>query len=541
MTATLISKKRLDQEARLGIWPNQILTEYLDRHADEQPDVPAIIAANCETGDVVTVTFGELHERTARIAQGLTNLGVTKGEVVSFQLPNCWEFIAVHLACLRIGAISNPLMPIFRHRELSFMLENAGSRVFIAPTHFRGFDHGTLALRLREEITTLEHVILIDGPNDASFEKILLSQEPRAGFLSGSMLDPNDVIQLLYTSGTTGKPKGVLHTSNTLIGTTQVFMERMELGDGDVVFMPSPLAHQSGFTYGMIVALLGGIPLLMQDIWDPARAAELIAAYNATYTFSSTPFLADLAGLEGIEKHDLSAFRLFVTSGAPIPPPLVAAARKKINATIVAGWGMTECGIATTTLLDEKKVLSSDGIALPGEEICIIDSNGKTLGPEQEGRLMMRGAALFVGYFNQPDQYDVDDEGWFDTGDIGRMDEDNYLRICGREKDIVIRGGENIPVVEIENVIYKMPEIADAAIVAMPDPRLIERACLFATPKQGARLTLNDVTGFLAEMNVSKQFWPERFELIDDMPRTPSGKIQKFVLREMAKNFTSAN
>ncbi|MBZ0218456.1 MAG: AMP-binding protein [Fimbriimonadaceae bacterium] len=540
MTSGLISKKRLEREAQLGIWPNRILTEYLDRYCREKPDAPAIIAVNSTSRQTTIVTYRDLHERAARIACGLTNLGVTKGEVVSFQLPNWWEFVAVHLACLRIGAISNPLMPIFRHRELSFMLENAGSRVFIAPENFRGFDHGALARQLCQEIQTLEHVILVDGSRGCSFEAQLLSEEPEDRFSVGCVLDPNDIVQLLYTSGTTGKPKGVMHTSNTLIGTTQVFMERMQLGVGEVVFMPSPFAHQAGFTYGMIVAMLCGAPLLTLDIWEPELAAELIETYGATYTFSATPFLADLAGLAGIEQRNLSAFRLFVTSGAPIPPPLVAAARTKIKAAIVSGWGMTECGIVTTTMLDDAKVLTSDGVALPGEETRIVDNAGKTLPPGEEGRLLMRGAALFVGYFKQPDLYDVDEDGWFDTGDIGRMDEDGYLRICGREKDIVIRGGENIPVVEIENVIYEMPEVADAAIVAMPDPRLVERACLFATAKPGKHLTLEDVTGFLDCKNVAKQFWPERIEVIEDMPRTPSGKIQKFILREVAKNFTSA-
>ena len=199
---------------------------------------------------------------------------------------------------------------------------------------------------------------------------------------------------------------------------------------------------------------------------------------------------------------------------------------------------MTENGCVTTTDLSGHKVLESDGKALPGEEVRVVDDTGAVVAAGTPGNLQFRGAANFVGYLKRSEFYRFDDDGWFDTGDLARMDEEGYIRIEGRKKDIIIRGGENIPVVEIENALYRMPEIRDAAVVAMPDPRLAERACAFATLVPGATLTLERVKGFLEDEQIAKQFWPERLEVIGDMPRTPSGKIQKFVLRERAQNFS---
>lgn len=538
MEGVFLDERRLELERSHGIWPDRVVTDYFDRWVADRPDDTAIIAFRDEDATTTRITWRELARTVTAIAHGLAKCGVAKGDVVSFQLPNWWEFVAVHLACVRIGAVSNPLMPIFRHRELSFMVAHAESKVLIAPTRFRGFDHGELALALARELPSLRHVFLVGGEGEHSFADSLLAGMQGGAIEPGAKLGPNDVVQLLYTSGTTGEPKGAMHTSNTLIGTTLSFAERMQLGSDDVVFMPSPLAHQIGFEYGLLVSVLLGAPLVLMDIWSPARAVELLEEHRATYMFAATPFLADLASFPNIETRALDAFRVFVTSGAPIPPVLVRAAQEKLGAHIVAGWGMTECGILTTTDLSGHKVHESDGYPLPHEEVRIVDEQGNEVLREQEGTLKIRGPALFVGYLKRPKLYDVDAEGWFDTGDIARMDLQGYIRICGRKKDIIIRGGENIPVVQIESALYKMPQVAEVAIVAMPDLRLGERACAFVVLRPGGRITMKDVRSFLVDEGVAKQFWPERIELLEQMPRTPTGKIQKFALREIAKSLS---
>ena len=541
MEGVVLGRDRLELERRRGIWPDQVVSEYFDRWLREKPEATAIIAYREEQGTTTRLSWRELGEAVSRIATGLGKRGVVKGDVVSIQLPNWWQFVAVHLACVRIGAITNPLMPIFRMREMAFMLKHAESKVLIVPHRFRGFDHAALARELQGQLPKLTHVIVIDDEGAADGYETFAAAfggNGAAAVSSGTALAPNDVMQLLFTSGTTGESKGVLHTSNTLLGTILQFAKRMELGAGEIIFMPSPLAHQAGFAYGLTMGLIVGAPIVLLDVWNAERAVELIEQHGATMTFAATPFLADLANFPGVESRRLDAFRLFITSGASIPPVLVDRAQQTLHTTIIASWGMTECSSATTTLLSGHKVLESDGCAVPGAEVRIVDSDGREAPRGEPGELQYRGAALFVGYLKRPHLYVLDAEGWFNTGDIARMDEEGYIRICGREKDIIIRGGENIPVVEVESAIYKMPQISEVAIVAMPDPRMQERACAFVTLRPGQRLSLDDLKSHLAAEGLSKQFWPERLEVIEQMPSTPTGKIQKFVLREMAKALT---
>jgi len=546
MDGVFLEPARLGLERSRGIWPDRVISEYFDRWLQEKPEATAIISYREELGTTTRLSWRDLGDAVSRITVGLSARGVVKGDVVSVQLPNCWQFVAVHLACVRIGAITNPLMPIFRMREMAFMVRHAESKVLIVPHRFRGFDHAALGRELQGQLPSLRHVIVIDdeGTTDGyeTFAAAFGSSGDggEAAASRGTALAPNDVMQLLYTSGTTGESKGVLHTSNTLLGTILQFVKRMELEASDVIFMPSPLAHQVGFAYGITMALILGAPIVLLDVWNAARAVELMEQHRATVIFAATPFLADLANFPGVESRRLDAFRLFITSGAPIPPVLVERAQKALHVTVIASWGMTECCSATTTLLSGHKAMESDGCTMPGMEVRIVDSNGAEAPRGQPGALKCRGAALFVGYLKRPHLYAVDAEGWFDTGDIARMDEEGYIRICGREKDIIIRGGENIPVVEVESAIYKMPQVSEVAIVTMPDARMQERACAFVTLRPGQRLSFDELRSHLAGEGLSKHFWPERLEILEQMPCTPTGKIQKFVLREMAKALSVA-
>jgi cyclohexanecarboxylate-CoA ligase len=538
MDPLLLGEERLALERSRGLWPGRVITDYLDRWVAEKPDALALVSWREEQGALLRLSYRELAGRAARAAHALASCGVGRGDVVAFQLPNCWQFLAAHLGCVRLGAVSNPLMPIFRHRELSFMLRHGEARVLIAPARFRGFEHGALARRLGAELR-LSRVLLADSEGEDSFEAVLgaAGEDPCA---RGARLQPDDVMQLLYTSGTTGEPKGVLHTSNTILSAVREYAKRMGIGASDVIFMPSPLGHQLGFCYGLQMALMLGIPLVLTDLWNPERALELMRAHGATFTFGATPFLADLAGLPGVERRRPPRLRMFASSGAPIPPPVVEAARARLGVKVATCWGMTECASVTITPPDEHKVLESDGCALPNGEVRVLAADGSEAPRGAVGSLQVRGSSLFVGYLKRPELSRLHEGGWFDTGDIARMDEEGYIRICGRSKDVIIRGGENIPVVEIEGALYRMAEVADAAIVAMPDPRLQERACAFVTLRPGSRLSLAAVCKHLAAEGFSKHFWPERLEVVEQMPRTATGKIQKFVLREAAKKLAAA-
>jgi len=534
-----LDQARIDREAALGNWPDQTLLDSLEETVRTRPDDIALIGVRSASGACVELTYAELNERAGLIAANLRRLGVAMGDIVSFQLPNWWQFVAIHLACLRIGAISNPLMPIFRSRELEFMVGFAESKVLIVPADFGKFDYCAMALELQVKLDTLQHVLVIGGEGEASFEDVLLGDHGVEPILEGTPINPNTVIELLYTSGTTGQPKGVMHTSNTLLTSVIQVSDRLQLGPDDIGLMPAPLAHQVGFCFGMTMAIYLGIPVVLMDAWIPARGAELIERHGVTFTCASTPFITDLNTLADVEKRNLERFTKFFTSGAPIQQSVIDDAIEILGVELIAGWGMSEVIQATATqALTADSGPLTDGTTFPGCEVRIVDADDVELPRGTEGRLQFRGSTQFVGYFARPELNDIDEEGWFETGDLARMDEEGNIRIVGRSKDIIIRGGENIPVFEIESLIFDMPEVESVAVVAMPDERLGERACAFVALQPGASLTFEDMIAYLETRDLARQYLPERLELIEEMPRTPSGKIQKFVLRNIASGFS---
>ncbi|MGN6584608.1 MAG: cyclohexanecarboxylate-CoA ligase [Rhizobiaceae bacterium] len=523
-----------------GLWRDKSLLDHLDRVLEISPDKEALVVYRTDAAPERRMTYREIDALATRLAAGLKAHGVGRGDVVSFQLPNWWEFFVLHVACLKIGAVSNPLMVIFRERELRFMLRLAASRIFIVPKTFRGFDYAAMAKGLKDELHELQHVFVVDGEGPEAFTALVESggndapsREERAA--------PDDVIQLLYTSGTTGEPKGVTHSSNTMLANLEPFAERLGLRGEDVIHMPSPMGHQLGFMYGLVLPVMLGAKAVLQDIFDPKVMARQIADEKATFTMGATPFLSGFVDHVAESGSGTPSLRVFVSAGAPIPRALVTKARETLGAAIISGWGMSENGAVTTTRLDDPEELTTntDGCALPGMEVKVVNQNGKTVSPGEEGRLMVRGCSNFVGYHKRPELGKYDEEGWFDTGDIARMDANGYIRICGRAKDIIMRGGENIPVVEVEGLLYKHPAISGVAIVGYPDRRLGERACAFVTLHAGASLTFEEMTDFLKAQKMAIQYIPERLEIVTELPRTPSGKIQKFKLRDTIAKATA--
>lgn len=530
-----------DMKARIR---NRLVTEFLDEAAERTPDKVAVTGRSSMLGLTTTLSFRQLRLLVDRIAAGLAGLGVEQGEVVSCQLPNWWQVVALHLACVRIGAITNPLMPIFRQRELRQMLGFAESKVLVVPRLFRGCDHPALIAEIRPELPALKHVLVIGGDGPDSFERCLVDRrwedevDTRALFETRRPA-PDDVVQLLYTSGTTGAPKGVLHTSRSLLSSLHEYVARLGLNRDDVLLMSSPMGHQTGFQYGIVLATMLGAKLVLQDVWNGGEALRLIQDERVTWSKGSTPFLTDLADSPVMDRADLRSFRMFVSSGAPIPPALVERATRRLGIAVISGWGMSETGTTTTTVPgdSEDRIFGTDGVALPGMEVRIVDQEGRLVTPGVEGVLQARGIGLFKGYFRHPNPARVfTPEGWFDTGDLARMDATGYIRITGRSKDIIIRGGENVPVVEVEQLLYRHPAVKAAAIVGYPDPRLGERACAFVVLKEGAALDFAGMVAWLEQSQLARQYFPEQLQIMDALPSTLTGKIQKFQLRTMAKD-----
>ena len=544
--AILSAQRRADLSAR-GLWLNRLFSDALDEVAARDPDAVAIVDHNSMTDTATRMTYGELQRVSVRLACALAAHGVERGDVVAVQLPNWWHYAALYIACVRIGAVINPLMPVFRERELEYMLGFAEAKVWVVPRAFRGFDYPAMAAGLRNALPKLGQVFVVGGADaQSSFEAALLeraweNEVDSAALFASRRMTADDVTEIMYTSGTTGQPKGVMHTANTLMCKCLLASELFGFGSADTIFMGSPLAHQTGFLYAALFSIYHGAKCVLQDIWEPLRASRVIAAEACTITLGATPFLSDLVHNEAAHAYDTSCLRLFLCSGAPIPRVLVEDARASHpNMYVMSAWGMTEMGITTATYPGDPlgKVLDTDGRALPHQTVRVLDEQDAVVPPGVEGRLQARCATTFVGYLKRPQAYGVDDAGWIETGDNARMDDDGYIRITGRSKDIIIRGGENVPVVEVEELLYRHPAIEDAAVVAMPDVRLGERGCAFVTLRAGHSLDFAGMIAYLTSCRMMKQYLPERLEIIAAFPRTPSGKIQKFKLREQAKTLT---
>ena len=545
--AVLIAPRK-EKMLKEGYWLNKTIIGSLQTALQQNPDKTALVSFKTDKKSERAFSYQQLWEMTNKIALGLKHLGVSKNDVVSCQLPNWWEFTLLYLGCSRIGAVLNPLMPIFRERELEFMLRHGESKVFVVPKIFRNFDHEQLANQLKAKIETLEHVVVIDGNTENNFNALLVNHGLDNHLAAVTALDDfnlgaDDITQLIFTSGTTGEPKGVMHTSNTLYSNIVPYAKRLNLTENDVVLMASPMAHQTGFMYGLIMPIELNAKVILQDVWEVSQAVELIHQHQVSFTMASTPFLNDLSNTVAEHHDQVNSLKTFLCAGAPIPGPLVQKARETLGVKVISAWGMTECGAITTTLIsdEDERSYNTDGVALPGVEIKITNKQGQQKAVNEAGRLMIRSCSSFGGYLKRSHLNDTDQDDWFDTGDIAYQDEQGYIRICGRKKDVIIRGGENIPVAEIESLLYKHPNIAVIAIVAYPDERLGERACAIVKLKDPTQqLQFTDMVEFLKTHNLAMQYIPERLEIWDEIPMTPSGKIQKFKLRDLLLKSTES-
>lgn len=540
--AVLLAPRRVESVAK-GFWHDRTINDDLDACLAACPDKTALTAVQVETNSVRRFSYRELVNLADRIAVGLSRLGVGRNDVVAMQLPNWHHFTLLYLACTRIGAVLNPLMPIFRERELSFMLKHAEAKVMIVPKVYRNFDHEAMARGLMSDLPSLKRLVVVDGGGADDFDVLLTTPEwekaPDARMiLTSSRPGPDDITQLIYTSGTTGEPKGVMHSANTLMANIIPYAQRLGLGSDDVVLMASPMAHQTGFMYGLMMPIMLKASAVLQDVWEPARAAGLIRKERVSFTMASTPFLTDLTRVVAESGDPVPTLKTFLCAGAPIPGPLVEQAQAGLGAKIVSAWGMTENGAVTLIKRDDENKLASttDGCALPGVEVKVVDSEGNALPTGGIGQLLVRACSNFGGYLKRPQWNATDAEGWFDTGDLAYLNAQSYVRISGRSKDVIIRGGENIPVVEVEALLYRHPAVAQVAIVAYPDERLGERACAVIVPKPGEMIDFAGMSDFLKSHKLALQYVPEKLVVCDSMPATPSGKIQKFRLREMLRD-----
>ncbi|MFP1644703.1 AMP-binding protein [Pontitalea aquivivens] len=529
-----------------GWWQDRTFDDLLKGAVDQFPDKPAIRAYRSDAGfdaPVGSLTFAELEAAVAKAAGAFRALGIGSGDVVGVQLPNWWEFEVSILALNRIGAVPNPLMHIFRERELRFMLGFAEAKAIVIPSTFRGHDFLTMMAGLRADLPALRHVIVVDCEGPDSFDRLIMNADAApipAG--QGTPVAPDEMSVLMYTSGTTGEPKGVMHCANTMHACVTALGNRFGLRSEDVHIGATPFGHMTGYTAVMVQALKYGSTTILMDVWDPRAGVQIMQREGVTHMAASTAFLSDICAQirAGATPPRL---RTFLCGGAQIPPAVIEEARALMGIGVSSLWGMTE-GLAGSLTEPERaaeKSASTDGRTVEGVELLVADENLNPLPTGKTGRLYFRGSQQFIGYFKRPGLCGREPEGWFDTGDLAYMDAEGYIRIDGRTKDIIIRGGENVPVVEIEAVLYRHPRIADAAVVGYPDPRLGERGCAVLTLREGTTFTMTELCDWMAQNGVARQYWPEAVEVIEVMPRTPNGKIKKPDLRPLAAKHSAAN
>jgi len=521
---------------------DELGTLYRERGYWKHETLPGRLAAVCAHAGQreaicegsTRMSFTAFASMVERVARHFAEVGIGLGDVVSWQLPNWWEAAVVHHAALRVGAVPNPLNMIFRGRELRFVLAEARPSLLIVPQRFRRFDHAALAATLQGE-GLVENVAIARGDAAGFFALDEFLSERPSTEAPAPLQRPSDPALLLYTSGTTSDPKGVLHSHETLLYEIDSLRDVHRIDSSDCYLGGSPVTHIAGLVYGLLMPFALGTRTALLDRWEAGRALELIEHEKATFQTGAPTFLQTLAEHPDVSQRDLSSFRLFSTGGANIPMEPIREAEELLGCTVKRAYGSTEVPTLTATSFDDldEVRLGTDGTLIGAAEMRIVGADGIDMETGEEGEIWARSPEVFVGYRNQSLDGDaIDAEGWFRTGDLGRLDMDGNLRVTGRLKDVIIRGGENVSVKEIEDLLAEHPAVAEVAVVGMPDPLLGERACAFVTPRRGATLGFDEMVAFLEGREIARQKIPERLELRSRLPKTASGKVRKSALRE---------
>lgn len=522
---------------KAGHWVDKLLVDYLERNAKIYPDQVAAVDRNKR------ITWAEQNARANRLAASLTSLGLSPGDFVGVQLPNWIEFLDVFYALQKLGLRAITMQTIYRGRDVAFMLNKTKAKAIIIPDSFRNFDHIAMVEQIRDEIPTLQHVIVVGQPGVGmhAFDAMLRDgRDPGDDAFTRFRMDPDDVFKVAFTSGTTGLPKGVVHTSNTDMVPPLLTAQALGLNHETVFWMPSPIGHTTGLLFGVYDAVLCGGKLVLQDVWNPELALDLISRERAVFTVAATPFIAGMLEVPNLHKYDVSSFKYFLSGGAPIPTALVNQAKEEMDCLLLRVFGQSEAPLHTLNFPQDpwEKITTRDGRPLDGCKVRIVDLERKRELPRGEvGEYATWGPHVFLGYYEAPDvtREAKDEDGWYYSGDLCTMDDEDYVLYVDRIKDIINRGGVKISALEVENYILEHPAVARATVIATPDPKLVEKACAFVILKQDASLSLPELAKFLDAKGITRQKWPERLEVVAELPMTPTGKVRKNVLRDQIR------
>ncbi|GGZ10021.1 acyl--CoA ligase [Streptomyces nitrosporeus] len=534
----LIPKERADEYRRRGWWRDETFLDDLRRQARERPHKLAVAGRRMHEAHTDTLDYSELARLTDRFAVALLELGVGRGDVVAVQLPNRWEMVPLMFACMRAGAVICPIAPVCRETDLRHRLTLTEAKVCITVESWEGYPLAKTLVAMADELP-VEHVVVVGGhaPDGAvDFHGLFIAprrEESRAVELADRELGPDDPFVVLFTSGTTGDSKGVLHSQNTVHSAVRGYVDTFLLRDDLVAAVTTPLIHYSGFGQGILAGVMLGGTVVFQDEQDNASLPDLIQRYGATLLYGPPPTLTAVAESQRADPRDVSTLRHVVTGAAPVLQQLVDELRATLGAQTYSVWGMSEFGPVTITRLDYNQDWAAHSHGRPIDSMEIrIDACHNPGQRAEVGRLRVRGASRALGYHRRMDCFasELNAEGWFDTGDVAREDGRGGIRLLGRAKDAILRDGIVVPMAELEAIISRHPRVTEAAIVG-PTGKLDDLILAVVVPRGGERPTLEDVRSHLTAAGQPERFLPDRLETVEELPKTLTGKIRKVELR----------
>jgi acyl-CoA synthetase (AMP-forming)/AMP-acid ligase II len=522
-----------------GYWRDETLGDVARRACREAPDRLLLIEGDRR------MTRAEAWDAASRLAAFFRSRGLEPGDVVSFQLPNWIEAAVIALAARRCGLVLNPIPPIYRESEVGYILHDCRAKLVFVPHVFRKHDHERMLAGLRSGLPSVRDVVVVrgDGRVGVAWEDAL-SNAP-AGDDALPRVDPAAAMVVMYTSGTTGRPKGVLHSHFTFDYRVRSMAEAWSIGPSDVVFMPSPVTHITGAYWAFDMPWACGATSVLLDVWNADEGIDCIERNRCTVTGGATPFLRQLLDTAVRRPAAMASLRIFFCGGTTVSADLIReAASAYPDCLFFRAYGSTEMPTTTLGIRDRAHAdlgAETDGEVVPPTEVRIVDaSNGAKIADGEEGEILVRGPEGFLGYVHPEDNVGFDEDGWFAMGDLGRRVHGRYLVITGRKKDIIIRSGENISPKEVEDVLATHAAVADVAIVAMPSRQTGEKGCAFVVLRPGHAIDLAEIRGFVELAGLARQKCPEHLVIVDELPRVPSGKVSKDVLRARAKAIAEA-
>jgi len=519
-----------------GIWPNRTVGQFALQRREEHPDKIQIIDG--ERG----LTCDQLVGEALAMASALMRRGLNVGDVISFQLPNWYEANVINLAASMAGLVITPIVAAYRDAEVGFMLADSGSKLLFIPSHYRNFDYVEMARRLRPGLRNMPEIVVLRGGSGefTRYDELLADGVPHMPLPA---VDPDAVKLILYTSGTTGRSKGVLHTHNTIHAENYKTTTRLGLVAEDCTFNPSPVTHVTGAIYALNLPWYADIKAVLMDTWDPVKAFELMQHHKCTMSAGATPFLQGLVKVAEARGETLPSLKTYICGGASVPPALIYKAAAVFSQCIpYRAYGMTEAPSLTFgphSRSDLYSAAESDGEIWMGE-IKVADlQSGEPVSDGEVGEFLVRSPNMALGYTRlQDNDAAYDAEGFFRSGDLGKLVIDGrHVQVTDRAKDIIIRSGENISSREIEEILLKHESVADIAVVSMPSAKTGEAACAFIATANNAELTYEQIREYLEKCGLARQKTPEHVALLRELPRTSSGKVRKDLLRKMAIEF----